>query len=293
MSKNWTLAELNTQSSIMRSYPLRPDQLRFPIVKGPSSMKKIFSPIKGFCKSRLYQSLSHEVNGSFYRSASSSLLAASKPWVHGHKNDFTNGFDGSGMFKDTRIDSLLKERERQKLEAESRVRRAEEKEKFAAMQLQMLKEKRQRRNDRRERRRMRFERKVNAAVLIQGQVRIVFAKARVQKRRNIRNGKLVARVQRLVRRINECRSDKILLNQLRRKRKATMIQCFARQKFARKRRQIKQSIRDEQNAEMYEIYRNVRATDIQRLLRGRAGRKRAAKIKKKKGKSKRSSKKRR
>ena len=286
MSRNWTLSELNTESSIMRSYPLRPDQLRFPIVKGPGK-KKIFSPIKGFCKSRLYQSLSHEVNGSFYRSASSSLLATSKPWVHGHKNNFTNGFDGSGMFKDTRIDSLLKERERQKLEAESRVRRAEEKEQFAAMQLQILKEKRQRRNDRRERRRMRFERKNFAALLIEGQIRIVFAKARVQAKRNIRNGKLIARVQRLVRRINECRSDKILLNQLLRKRKATMIQCSVRQRFARKRRQIKQGIRDEQNAELYEIYRNVRATDIQRILRGRSGRQRYAKIKKKKTKGKR------
>jgi hypothetical protein len=71
----------------------------------------MFSPIKGFCKSRLFTSLSHELNGGFYRSASTSLLATSKPWVHGCKNNFTKDFDGSGMFRDTRIDSLLKERE--------------------------------------------------------------------------------------------------------------------------------------------------------------------------------------
>ena len=291
MKKTWTLSELNTESSIMRSYPLRPDQLRFPTVK-TSCSQKVFSPLKGFFKSKLYQSLSHDVNGSFYRSASSSLLATSKPWVHGHKNDFTNGFDGSGMFKDTRINSLLMERNRQKLEAESRVRRAEEKEQFAALQLSLLQEKRDRRDARRDRRRLRFERKDSAALLIEGQMRIVFAKTKVQKRRNIRNGKLIARAQRLIRRINECRSDKILLNQLKRKAKATMIQCFARQKFARKRRNIKQAIRDEQNAELFEIYRNVRATDIQRVLRGRAGRQRFAKILFKKTKGKRSGRKR-
>ena len=71
-----------------------------------------------------------------------------------------------------------------------------------------------------------------------------------------------------------------------------MIQCFARQKFARKRRNIKQAIRDEQNAELFEIYRNVRATDIQRVLRGRAGRQRFAKILFKKTKGKRSGRKR-
>jgi len=129
IERSWTLSELNTQSSIMRSYPLRPDQLRLPIMRTPTK-QKMFSPLKGFCKSKLYQSLSHEVNGSFYRSASAGMLASSKPWVHGAKNDFTNGFDGSGMFRDTRIDSLLKERERSKLEQETKVRRAEQKEQF-------------------------------------------------------------------------------------------------------------------------------------------------------------------
>ena len=59
-------------------------------------------------------------NGSFYRSASSSMLASSKPWVNGISSTFSSGFDGSGMFRDTRIDSLMKERERQKAEAENR-----------------------------------------------------------------------------------------------------------------------------------------------------------------------------
>lgn len=248
--------------------------------------------MKGYCKSKLYQSLSHSVNGSFYNSSSSALLATAKPWLHGCKNDFTNGFDGSGMFRDTRIDSLLKERERQKLEAETRVRRAEEKEQFAAIQLSMLEEKKQRRKDRRDKRRMKFERKDSAALLLQGRARILSAKKRVQRRRNKRNGKLIARAQRLVRRNNECRSDKILLNQLKRKAKAIMMQCAVRQRFARKRRFIKQGIRDEHNARLYEIYQSERATDIQRILRGRAGRQRYSKLKRKKTKGKRSGKKR-
>ena len=283
IERSWTLSELNTQSSIMRSYPLRPDQLRLPIMRTPTK-QKMFSPLKGFCKSKLYQSLSHEVNGSFYRSASAGMLASSKPWVHGAKNDFTNGFDGSGMFRDTRIDSLLKERERSKLEQETKVRRAEQKEQFAASQLNMMEEKRQRRRDRRERKKMAFQRKADAATLIEGRYRIKAAKKYVQSKRDVRNGKLIARFQRLIKRNNECRSDKILLNQLKRKWRATQLQCFARQKFARKRRAIKQSIRDEQNQKLYEIYKNVRATDIQRVLRGRTGRARVMKIRKKKKK---------
>ena len=286
---SWTLSELNTQSSIMRSYPLRPDQVRLPVVGKINQEAKMFSPLRGFCKSRLYQSLSHQVNGSFYRSASEAMLASSKPWVHGAKNDFTNGFDGSGMFRDTRIDSLLKERERQKLEQETKVRRAEEKEQFAARQLTMMEEKRQRRRDRRERKRMAFQRTADAATLIEGRARIIAAKKCVQEKRNHRNGILLTRFQRLIKRNNECRSDKILINQLRRKYRATLIQCAVRQRFARKRRDIKQGIRDEQNARLYEIYKGVRATDIQRVLRGRTGRQRVAKLRRKKMKKNSSS----
>ena len=283
--RSWTLTELNTQSSIGRSYPLRPDQVRLPCVNRQKHVDpSMFSPIKGFCKSRLFTSLSHELNGGFYKSASTSLLATSKPWVHGYKSSFTNDFDGSGMYRDTRIDSLLKERERQKLEAESRVRRAEEKEQFALSQLTMMEEQRQRRRDRRERKRMAFQYRQDAATTIAGRGRILAAIKRVQAQRDVRNGKLLSRAQRLVRRNNECRSDKLLLRQMRRRRKATMIQCSVRQRFARKRRDIKQGIRDEENARLYEIYKGERATDIQRVLRGRAGRKRVKKIKKKRKK---------
>lgn len=229
----------------------------------------------------LYQSSSHKTNGSFYRSASAKMLHASKPWVHGMKSDFSNGFDGSGMFRDTRISSLLKQRERQKLEAETRRKRTVQKEQFVARQLAMLEEKRQKRQDRRDRRKQRYLRRCAAATKLQGRGRIIIARRRTNERRAVRDGKLVMRIQRLVRRVNECRSSKLLLQQLRRKKAAIMIQSASRQRKARKRRAAFQQVRDEENARLFEIYRNERAVDIQRVLRGIEGRKRVAKMRKK------------
>jgi hypothetical protein len=62
---------------------------------------------------------------------------------------------------------------------------------------------------------MAFEHKDDAATTIAGRGRILAAIKRVQVRRDLRNGKLIARAQRLVRRNNECRSDKLLLIQMR------------------------------------------------------------------------------
>jgi hypothetical protein len=247
---------------------------------------KQFSPIQGFCRSKLYMSSSHKTNGSFYRSASTSMLASSKPWVNGISSDFSNGFDGSGMFRDTRIDSLKKERERQKVEAESRKKKVLQKEQFVARQLSILEEKRERRLRRRERKRQRYSMRCEAATLLEGRGRIIIAKNRVNARRRVRDGRLVMRIQRLVRRVNECRSSKLLLLQLRRKRSAVIIQSAARSRVARKIATERTLLRDEERARLFVIYQGEQAVNIQRVIRGRDGRKRASRLMRKRNKKK-------
>lgn len=279
-ARSWTLAELNTQSSIMQSYPLRLDQIRLPRVQH-GGVEKQFSPIKGFCRSKLYMSSSHKTHGSFYRSASSSMLSSSRPWRHGIKNNFSDGFDGSGMYRDTRIDSLMKERERQKLEAESRRKKALQKEQFVARQLAVLEEKRQRRIRRRERKRERHNMRCDAATLLQGRGRIIIARNEANARRRVRDGFFAMRIQRLVRRVNECRSSKLLLAQLRRKRSAIIIQSAQRTRVAHKIASERARLRDEERARLFEIYKNEQAVNIQRVIRGIEGRKRASRLKRK------------
>ena len=212
------------------------------------------------------------------------MLASSKPWVNGISSDFSNGFDGSGMFRDTRIDSLKKERERQKAEAESRKKKALQKEQFVARQLSILEDKRKRRLRRRERKRERHSMRCEAATLLEGRGRIIIAKNRASARRRVRDGRLVMRIQRLVRRVNECRSSKLLLLQLRRKRAAIIIQSAVRVRIAYKVAGERTRLRDEERARLYVIYQGEQAVNIQRVIRGREGRKRASRLMRKRNK---------
>ena len=185
------------------------------------------------------------------------------------------------MFRDTRIDSLMKERERQKAGAESR-REALQKEQFVARQLSILEDKRQRRLRRRERKRERHAMRCKASILLQGRGHIIANRANA--RRRIRDGRLVMRIQRLVRRVNECRSSKLLLLQLRRRRSAIIIQSASRIHAAYKKTAEHKRLRDVERARLFAIYQEEQAVNIQRIIRGREGRKRVSRLRRKRNK---------
>lgn len=286
--QRWTLSQLNTQSSIFQTFSSHYATDKLPHIAHSRSPKpsSVFSPMGRFC-TELYGSSSHTTHGSFYRTASQSLLLAGKPWVFGLKNSFSQTFSNSGTYEDSRIGSLLAQKERQKRENESRKARAATKQQFIAKQLLEEERRRQRRWERRQRKRAAFQRRHEAAITIQCQARRVFAVERCNRARHRIRVNCARKIQRFIRNMAACAGPKKLLRDKRRARAATRIQSRARIGIARVRVRERTEEYKREQEELFRQYQNVVVVDIQKIVRGRFGRQRATRIRRKKERSKR------